>query len=95
MNTTTSQTFANKVSRHLRNQGVTVLASGSSRSREGVRVQRGWLNTSAEATVFVDLDNERHAARLSEAIADLLTRGGYTVDRNTHDATILYVTREG
>ena len=93
--TTTSQTFARTVSRFLHTQGVTVLASGTPRTREGVRVQRGWLNTRAEASVSVDLDNARDAARLAEAIAEILVGGGYAVEPNPYDATIVTVTKEG
>lgn len=92
--TAASQSLAGALSRHLRTQGVVVLASGTSRMREGVRVQRSVGGPAPTASVHVDFDGTSHARRVADAIVEILDRGPWVVTRNSELPTILYVTRK-
>jgi hypothetical protein len=72
------------VSRALRKQGITVLPSGSTRMREGVRVSSF---TGVAASVSVDLDAPGQARRLTDHVIEALHAAGYRTTRH-HDTTL-------
>lgn len=74
-------TSAPAVSAALRRAGFAPV--DSDRRREGIRVTRGWSRQDS-ITVCVDIDNERLALALAQAVDEALCAAGYTVKRTAH-----------
>lgn len=87
-----ANSFAAAVSATLRRQGLRPLPSGTPLARQGVRVRRGPLP--GTASVHVDIEMPRRAARIAADIAEVLAEAGYTVEPNELDPTILNISKE-
>lgn len=83
--------FAAGVSRALIAAGLRPLPSGTSRTREGVRVSAALPGT---ALVAVDIDAPTKAERTARDIAGVLSEAGYTIAVNPHDSLLMTVSRE-
>lgn len=81
--TRSTQAAAAAVSRILASAGERPLPSGTTRRREGIRVS---ASVSGISRVFVDHDNEREAARRSEALEEILKQAGYVIQRTSSAA---------
>jgi hypothetical protein len=85
-------TSAAAVSRALSRAGLRPLPSGTSRTREGIRVTRA---APGAAWVNVDMfDHPRDALYLAAEAAKALRAAGFTAELNKHDRTLIHVTRQ-
>jgi hypothetical protein len=82
-------TTANAVSAKLRKLGFNPLGAETPRTREGLRVSRGY----SKVRFVADLDQDREAARLAADARSALAEAGYTVEPVEGYPAAFYVSR--